>query len=111
MTYRAIRICSLFLVSSLLLAPFSTGVSGTLASGDNEHPFSTPASAPPTAYGQPAARPAPSPYSRRPSKDALKWADDELKKMTLDEKIGQLISIGINATFLNRESAAYRAIR
>jgi beta-N-acetylhexosaminidase len=50
-------------------------------------------------------------YSRRPSKDALKWADAELKKMSLDEKIGQLISIGVNATFLNRDSDAYKALR
>jgi beta-N-acetylhexosaminidase len=50
-------------------------------------------------------------FPRRPSKDALKWADAELKKMTLDEKLGQLISIGINATFLNRESDAYKALR
>jgi beta-N-acetylhexosaminidase len=49
-------------------------------------------------------------YPRRPSKEALKWADEELKKMSLDEKIGQLISIGVNATFLNRESDAYKAI-
>ena len=32
------------------------------------------------------------PYSVQPSKDALKWADKQLKKMSLDEKIGQLIS-------------------
>jgi beta-N-acetylhexosaminidase len=50
-------------------------------------------------------------YSPRPSKDALKWADGQLKKMSLDEKIGQLISIGVNATFLNQESDAYKAIR
>ncbi|HYJ47465.1 MAG TPA: glycoside hydrolase family 3 N-terminal domain-containing protein, partial [Pyrinomonadaceae bacterium] len=50
-------------------------------------------------------------YPRRPSKDALKWADKELKKMSLDEKIGQLISIGINAGFLNQESAAFKAMR
>src|SRR3954462_12555541 len=50
-------------------------------------------------------------YPRRPSKDALKWADGELKKMSLDEKIGQLISIGINASFLNQESAAFKAMR
>ncbi len=31
--------------------------------------------------------------------------------MSLDEKIGQLISIGVNATFLNRESDAYKTIR
>lgn len=49
-------------------------------------------------------------YSR-PSKEALKWADNELKKMSLDEKIGQLISIGINASFLNQESAAFKALR
>ena len=59
----------------------------------------------------PAAHFSPQPYSRRPSKEALKWADGELKKMSLDEKIGQLISIGINATFLNRESDAYKALR
>jgi beta-N-acetylhexosaminidase len=50
-------------------------------------------------------------YPRHPSKDALKWADGELKKMSLDEKIGQLISIGINASFLNQESAAFKAMR
>src|SRR5205807_8553004 len=59
---------------------------------------------------QPRALPLATEYSRRPSKDALKWADGELKKMSLDEKIGQLISIGINATFLNQESDAYKAL-
>ncbi|HEX7177029.1 MAG TPA: glycoside hydrolase family 3 N-terminal domain-containing protein, partial [Pyrinomonadaceae bacterium] len=50
------------------------------------------------------------PYPRSPSKDALKWADAELKAMTLDEKIGQLISVGINARFLNQESDEFRAL-
>ena len=50
-------------------------------------------------------------YPNHPSKDALKWADSELKKMSLDEKIGQLISIGINASFLNQESAAFKDMR
>jgi beta-N-acetylhexosaminidase len=59
---------------------------------------------------QPRALPLATEYSRHPSKDALKWADGELKKMSLDEKIGQLISIGINATFLNQESDAYKAL-
>lgn len=55
---------------------------------------------------------APAPeYSRRPSGAALKWADAELRKMSLDEKIGQLISVGINATFLNQDSEAFRALR
>ena len=31
--------------------------------------------------------------------------------MSLDEKIGQLISVGINASFLNQESEAFRALR
>jgi beta-glucosidase-like glycosyl hydrolase len=50
-------------------------------------------------------------YPGRASRDALKWADAELRKMSLDEKIGQMISVGINATFLNQESDAYRALR
>src|SRR6266542_1182531 len=51
------------------------------------------------------------PYSRRPSPEALKWADKELKRMSLEEKIGQLISVGINATFLNQDSEAFQALR
>ncbi len=51
------------------------------------------------------------PYSVQPSKEALKWADKELRQMSLEEKIGQLISVGINAGFLNRESEAYKALR
>jgi beta-N-acetylhexosaminidase len=31
--------------------------------------------------------------------------------MSLDEKIGQMISVGINATFLNQESDAFRALK
>src|SRR5213080_86769 len=54
---------------------------------------------------------APKPYSRRPSKDALAWADKQLKHMSLDEKIGQLISVGVNATFLNQDSEAFKALR
>jgi beta-N-acetylhexosaminidase len=51
------------------------------------------------------------PYSRRPSKDGLKWADKELKRMSLDEKIGQLIAVALNATFLNQDSDAFKALR
>lgn len=50
-------------------------------------------------------------YSREPSKDALKWANNELHRMSIDEKIGQLIAVGVNATFLNQDSDAYRALR
>ncbi|HYX28211.1 MAG TPA: glycoside hydrolase family 3 N-terminal domain-containing protein, partial [Pyrinomonadaceae bacterium] len=51
------------------------------------------------------------PYSRHPSNKAIKWADKEIKRMSLDEKIGQLISIGVNATFLNQDSEAFKALR
>ncbi|HZH91539.1 MAG TPA: glycoside hydrolase family 3 N-terminal domain-containing protein [Pyrinomonadaceae bacterium] len=51
------------------------------------------------------------PYTRHASREALKWADGELRRMTLDEKIGQLISVGINATFLNQESAPFKELR
>jgi beta-N-acetylhexosaminidase len=51
------------------------------------------------------------PYSSKPTSEALKWADKELQRMSLDEKIGQLISVGINATFLNQDSAAFKALR
>ena len=51
------------------------------------------------------------PYSSKPTKDALKWADKELRRMSLDEKIGQLICVGINATFLNQDSDAFKALR
>lgn len=53
----------------------------------------------------------PSPYPRRPSREALAWADAELRRMSVDEKIGQMISIGVNATFMNQDSDAYRALR
>jgi len=51
------------------------------------------------------------PYSITPSKDAVNWANKQLRKMTIDEKIGQLISVGVNATFLNQDSDAFRALR
>ena len=41
-------------------------------------------------------------FKRDPSSKALKWANDQLRKMSLEEKIGQLISVGVNATFLTR---------
>jgi len=51
------------------------------------------------------------PYKREPSRDALKWANDTLRKMSLEEKIGQLISVGVNATFLNQDSDPYRELK
>src|SRR5258708_25524780 len=51
------------------------------------------------------------PYSRHPSGNALKWADKELKRMSLDEKIGQLVAVGLNATYLNQDSEAFKDLR
>lgn len=51
------------------------------------------------------------PYPQQASKDALKWANATLQKMTLEEKIGQLISVGINATFLNQDSDAFQNLK
>src|ERR1044071_2651896 len=51
------------------------------------------------------------PYSRHPSTKALKWADKQLKQMSLEEKVGQLISVGINATYLNQDSEAFKELR
>ena len=50
-------------------------------------------------------------YKRDPSPAALKWANAELKRMSLDEKVGQLISVGVNATFLNQDSEAFRTLK
>lgn len=50
-------------------------------------------------------------FKREPSAAALKWANEELSRMSVEEKIGQLISVGINATFLNQDSEAFRALK
>ncbi len=50
-------------------------------------------------------------FKRDPSSKALKWANEQLRKMSIEEKIGQLISVGVNATFLNQDSDAYRALK
>jgi len=51
------------------------------------------------------------PYNREASSEALKWANKELSRMSLEEKIGQLISVGVNATFLNQDSDAYKTLK
>ncbi len=85
------RHVALLLALSIVALPFSRGAMQVVAA---------PAKAAPT-----------KPYSSRPSKDALKWADKQLKQMSLEQKVGQLISVGINATFLNQDSEAFKALR
>jgi beta-N-acetylhexosaminidase len=50
-------------------------------------------------------------FNREPSTAALKWANQELRRMSLEEKVGQLISVGINATFLNQDSEPFRVLK
>lgn len=47
----------------------------------------------------------------RPSKQSLQRAERTLRKMTTDEKIGQLIHIGIQARFANQDSPYFRELR
>ena len=47
----------------------------------------------------------------RPSEKAYKFADKQLKKMTLDERVGQLVHIGVNARFLNQQSNEFKELR
>lgn len=51
------------------------------------------------------------PYPPKPSREALKWAQDQLAKMSIDEKVGQMFSIGINANFINRDGEEFRELR
>src|SRR2546421_12480391 len=96
MRKRSTTLITLALISALML----TTITGLGASA---------APSPPSNNSATESRPRP--YSRQPSNEALKWADKELKRMSLDEKIGQLISVGINATFLNQDSEAFKALR
>jgi beta-N-acetylhexosaminidase len=47
----------------------------------------------------------------KPSDKAWKWADKQLKKMSLDEKVGQLVHIGVNARFMNQDSNEFKELR
>lgn len=46
-----------------------------------------------------------------PSKKAWDWADKTLKKMSVDEKVGQLIHVGINARFANQDSFFFKDLK
>lgn len=47
----------------------------------------------------------------QPSEKAWKWADKMLKKMSDDEKIGQMVHIGINASYMNQDDPEYRELK
>jgi beta-N-acetylhexosaminidase len=42
------------------------------------------------------------------SEKAWKWADKEIRKMTLDEKIGQTLFLGVNAHYYNQEREQFK---
>ena len=46
-----------------------------------------------------------------PSKNAWKFADKQLKRMTVEEKVGQVIHIGINARFANQDSEYFQSLK
>ncbi|MBV9216526.1 MAG: glycoside hydrolase family 3 C-terminal domain-containing protein [Acidobacteria bacterium] len=46
-----------------------------------------------------------------PSADSWKKADKLLKKMTIEEKVGQLIHIGVNAKFANQDSPYFKELQ
>jgi beta-N-acetylhexosaminidase len=46
-----------------------------------------------------------------PSKQAWKWADKQLAKMSVEEKVGQTVYIGLNAKFANEDSEYFKELR
>lgn len=67
-----------------------------------------------------AAEPAAKDRERKPpkaaapvqlTKDGEKWAEKTLKKMSLEEKVGQLLMIKVYAEFENEDSQEYRELR
>jgi beta-N-acetylhexosaminidase len=46
-----------------------------------------------------------------PSKKAWKWADKQLKQMSVEEKVGQVVYIGLNAKFANEDSDYFKELR
>src|SRR5207244_13468959 len=49
-------------------------------------------------------------FDRELTKKEEKSVQDRLKKLTLDEKIGQMFMADANAIFMNRESDAYKQL-
>jgi beta-N-acetylhexosaminidase len=46
-----------------------------------------------------------------PSSKAWKWADKQLRDMSVEEKVGQLIHIGVNAKFANQDSEYFKDLK
>src|ERR1700681_4578858 len=93
------------LTTALMLAVLAIQTSSLVAQS------ATPQLAPRLVSNTPLRESSIKPYSRKPSSAALKWAEKELKRMSLDEKIGQLVAVGLNATYLNQDSEAFKDLR
>ena len=50
-------------------------------------------------------------FARELTKKEERWVRQTLAGLTLDEKIGQMITVNTNAVFINRESDEYRQLR
>jgi len=46
-----------------------------------------------------------------PSEKSWKFADKQVKKMSVDEKVGQLVHVGINARFANQDSSFFQSLK
>src|SRR5215207_10738715 len=46
-----------------------------------------------------------------PSKNSWEFAEKRVRKMSVDEKVGQLVHVGINARFANQESAFFKDLK
>src|ERR1051325_1741028 len=63
-----------------------------------------------TGFVLPAAAQTPS-GKFSPSEKAWKWADKQLKQMSAEEKVGQVVYIGLNAKFANEDSEYFKELR
>lgn len=81
-----------FLLSSILLLSL---ISGSLSATAN----------PQSAVGSPQS------LRFEPSKKSWDFAAKVVKKMTPDEKVGQLVHVGINARFANQQSAFFKSLQ
>jgi beta-N-acetylhexosaminidase len=51
------------------------------------------------------------PFRVRPSAVAVRWAETRLRHMSPAEKVGQLISVGVNGRYISQDSEAYKELR
>ena len=55
--------------------------------------------------------PSNAPFTHQLTKKQERWVRQILAKLTLDEKIGQMMTVSTNAVFMNRESNEFKTLR